>query len=79
MKEYCAPLRTLVNGEFTVVIPGEMGRQITRGGGRRRTGNGLEAVVDKRDEFADLLDDLISLGWGAWLVATGIVNERVGF
>ena len=56
-----------------------MGRQITLGGGRRRTGNGLEAVVDKRDELSDLLDDLISLGWGPWLVAAGIANERVGF
>ena len=56
-----------------------MGRQITRGGGRRRTGNGMEAVVDKLDELADLLDDLISLGWGPWLVAAGIANERVEF
>ena len=53
-----------------------MGRQVARVGVRGRSGNGLVAVVDQGDEFADLLGDLIGLGGRPRLVATGIADEK---
>jgi hypothetical protein len=53
-----------------------MGGQIASVGVRGRAGDGLVAVVDQRDELADLLGDLIGLWGRPRLVVTGIANRK---
>ena len=66
MKEYYAPLQA--SSQW----------QARRCHARR---DGLEAAVHKRDEFADLLGDLIGLGRRTRIVGTGITNGivRIGW